>query len=100
MSVHGNLAFPLDMAKGDPAATRERVVEMARALGIDSMLDRRPATQQLYGDPATAFVAAFLSSPQINLLQASARAVQGEGLELYLGPTDCACPGRIGGRPH
>jgi multiple sugar transport system ATP-binding protein len=177
MSVHGNLAFPLDMAKGDPAATRERVVEMARALGIDSMLDRLPATlsggqrqrvamgramvreptlflmdeplssldaalraelrmeigslvralgvttvyvthdqvealtladriavmdrgvlqdvgtpQQLYGDPATAFVAAFLSSPQINLLQASARAVQGEGLELYLGPHRLCVP--------
>ncbi|MGI8335314.1 ABC transporter ATP-binding protein [Actinomadura scrupuli] len=194
LSVRGNLSFPLDMAKGgDPSATRERVVEMARALGIDSMLDRRPATlsggqrqrvamgramvreptlflmdeplssldaalraelrmeigslvralgvttvyvthdqvealtladriaildqgvlqdvgtpQQLYDDPATTFVAAFLSSPQLNLLQATGQAVPGQGLVLHLGPqrlcvpwTDRRAPALMGchGRP-
>ncbi|MCW2883797.1 MAG: Multiple sugar transport system ATP-binding protein [Streptosporangiaceae bacterium] len=178
LSVRGNLSFPLEMLKGgDAAATRERVVEMARALGIDSMLDRRPATlsggqrqrvamgramvreptlflmdeplssldaalraelrmeigslvralgvttvyvthdqvealtladriaimdqgvlqdvgtpQQLYDDPATTFVAAFLSSPQINLLQATGQAIQGEGLLLHLGPQRLCVP--------
>jgi multiple sugar transport system ATP-binding protein len=177
LSVRGNMSFPLDMAKGDPGATRERVVEMARALGIDSMLDRLPETlsggqrqrvamgramvreptlflmdeplssldaalraelrmeigslvralgvttiyvthdqvealtladriaimnrgvlqdvgspQQVYDDPATAFVAAFLSSPQINLLHATAQAVQGEGLVLHLGPQRVCVP--------
>jgi multiple sugar transport system ATP-binding protein len=177
LSVRGNMSFPLDMAKGDSSSTRERVVEMARALGIDSMLDRRPATlsggqrqrvamgramvreptvflmdeplssldaalraelrmeigsmvralgattiyvthdqvealtladriaimdqgvlqdvgtpQQLYADPATMFVSAFLSSPQMNLLQATAQAIQGEGLLLHLGPQRLCVP--------
>jgi multiple sugar transport system ATP-binding protein len=166
-SVRGNLAFPLELSHGDPARTRERVVELAKALGIDSMLDRFPGTlsggqrqrvamgravirepsiflmdeplsnldaamrsemrmeigglvrslgvttlyvthdqtealtladrmailrdgalqdvgtpQQLYADPATMFVAAFLSSPPINLLRAIAYASQEEGIIL------------------
>jgi multiple sugar transport system ATP-binding protein len=169
-SVRRNLAFPLELSHGDPARTRERVVELAKALGIDSMLDRFPGTlsggqrqrvamgravirepsiflmdeplsnldaamrselrmeigglvrslgvttlyvthdqtealtladrmailrdgvlqdvgtpQQLYADPATMFVAAFLSASPINLLRAVAYASQDEGIILDFG---------------
>ncbi|MCT9933360.1 ATP-binding cassette domain-containing protein [Planotetraspora sp. A-T 1434] len=43
-TVRGNLAFPLEIAKADPALVRERVVELSRALHIDETLDRRPGT--------------------------------------------------------
>jgi multiple sugar transport system ATP-binding protein len=176
-SVRGNLAFPLELSHGDPARTRERVVELAKALGIDSMLDRLPGTlsggqrqrvamgravirepsiflmdeplsnldaamrselrmeigglvrslgvttlyvthdqtealtladrmailrdgvlqdvgtpQQLYSDPATMFVAAFLSSPPINLLRAIASADQDEGIILDFGTQRLVIP--------
>jgi multiple sugar transport system ATP-binding protein len=41
--------------------------------------------QQVYDDPATMFVAAFLSSPPINLVRASVWAEQNEGIVLGLG---------------
>jgi multiple sugar transport system ATP-binding protein len=176
-SVRGNLAFPLELSRDDPARTRERVVELAKALGIDSMLDRLPGTlsggqrqrvamgravirepsiflmdeplsnldaamrselrmeigglvrslgvttlyvthdqtealtladrmailrdgmlqdvgtpQQLYADPATMFVAAFLSSPPINLLRAIAYADQDEGIILDFGTQRLVIP--------
>ena len=169
-SVRGNLSFPLEISRDDPARTREKVVELAKALGIESMLDRLPGTlsggqrqrvamgravirepsiflmdeplsnldaalrselrmeigglirslgvttlyvthdqiealtladrmailrdgvlqdvgtpQQLYDDPATMFVAAFLSQPPINLLLATAVASQEEGIILDFG---------------
>jgi multiple sugar transport system ATP-binding protein len=169
-SVRRNLSFPLEIARDDPNATREKVVELARALGIQTMLDRLPATlsggqrqrvamgraiirepsiflmdeplsnldatmrtdlrmeigalvrsigvttlyvthdqvealaladriailqegvlqdvgtpQQLYEDPATMFVAGFLSSPPINLLRATAYAIQEQGVVLDFG---------------
>jgi multiple sugar transport system ATP-binding protein len=176
-SVRGNLAFPLELSHGDPARTRERVVELAKALGIDSMLDRLPGTlsggqrqrvamgravirepsiflmdeplsnldaamrselrmeigglvrslgvttlyvthdqtealtladrmailrdgvlqdvgtpQQLYADPATMFVAAFLSASPINLLRAFAYASQDEGIILDFGTQRLVIP--------
>jgi multiple sugar transport system ATP-binding protein len=176
-SVRGNLAFPLELSHSDPATTRERVVELAKALGIDSMLDRFPGTlsggqrqrvamgravirepsiflmdeplsnldaamrselrmeigglvrslgvttlyvthdqaealtladrmailrdgvlqdvgtpQQLYADPATMFVAAFLSSPPINLLRAIAYADRDEGIILDFGTQRLVIP--------
>jgi multiple sugar transport system ATP-binding protein len=176
-SVRGNLAFPLEIARGDPAQTKEKVVELARALGIDSMLDRLPSTlsggqrqrvamgravirepsiflmdeplsnldaalrselrmeigglvrslgvttlyvthdqvealtladrmaimrdglvqdvgtpMQLYNDPATMFVAAFLSQPPINLLQATAYASQEEGITFDFGAQRLTVP--------
>ncbi len=176
-SVRGNLAFPLELSHGDPAKTRERVVELAKALGVDSMLDRFPGTlsggqrqrvamgravirepsiflmdeplsnldaamrselrmeigglvrslgvttlyvthdqtealtladrmailrdgilqdvgtpQQLYADPATMFVAAFLSSPPINLLRAIAYADRDEGIILDFGTQRLVIP--------
>ncbi|GII27881.1 ABC transporter ATP-binding protein [Planotetraspora mira] len=43
-TVRGNISFPLEIAKTDPATVKERVVELSRALHIDETLDRRPAT--------------------------------------------------------
>ncbi|HEU5157661.1 MAG TPA: ATP-binding cassette domain-containing protein [Streptosporangiaceae bacterium] len=176
-SVRGNLSFPLELSHSDPVRTREKVVELAKALGIDSMLDRFPGTlsggqrqrvamgravirepaiflmdeplsnldasmrselrmeigglvrslgvttlyvthdqtealtladrmailrdgvlqdvgtpQQLYADPATMFVAAFLSSPPINLLRAIASASQDEGIILDFGTQRLVIP--------
>jgi multiple sugar transport system ATP-binding protein len=176
-SVRGNLSFPLELSRDDPTRARERVVELAKALGIESMLDRFPSTlsggqrqrvamgravirepsiflmdeplsnldasmrselrmeigglirslgvttlyvthdqtealtladrmailrdgilqdvgtpQQLYADPATMFVAAFLSSPPINLLRAIAFANQDEGIILDFGTQRLVIP--------
>ncbi|MFC6080626.1 ABC transporter ATP-binding protein [Sphaerisporangium aureirubrum] len=169
-TVRGNLAFPLEIAKADPAMVRERVVELSRALHIDETLERRPGTlsggqrqrvamgraivrqpslflmdeplsnldasmrtelrmeisslvralgvttiyvthdqvealtladriailnrgvlqdvgtpAQIYNDPATAFVASFLSSQQLNLLSATVRTPQNQYILLDFG---------------
>ena len=169
-TVRGNLAFPLEIAKADPAHVKERVVELARGLHIDEMLDRKPGTlsggqrqrvamgraivrqpslflmdeplsnldagmrtelrmeiaalvralgvttiyvthdqvealsladriailnrgvlqdvgtpTQVYNDPATAFVASFLNSQQLNLLEALVRTPQNQFVLLDFG---------------
>ncbi|GAB3279596.1 sn-glycerol-3-phosphate ABC transporter ATP-binding protein UgpC [Actinocorallia lasiicapitis] len=43
-SVRENLAFPLRIAREDHGEIRAKVTELARALGIDQTLDRRPQT--------------------------------------------------------
>ncbi len=43
-TVRGNMAFPLEIAKADPALVRERVTELSKALHIDETLERRPGT--------------------------------------------------------
>ncbi len=43
-TVRGNMAFPLEIAKADPAMVRERVTELSKALHIDETLERRPGT--------------------------------------------------------
>ncbi len=43
MSVRGNLAFPLRMRRMSRAERDRRVGEAARALGIETLLDKRPA---------------------------------------------------------
>jgi multiple sugar transport system ATP-binding protein len=176
-SVRGNLSFPLEISRDDPEMSRRRVVELARALGLEAMLDRPPGTlsggqrqrvamgravirepsiflmdeplsnldaamrgelrmeigalirslgvttlyvthdqvealtladrmailrggvlqdvgtpQQLYDDPATMFVAAFLSSPPINLLHATAHASQEHGVILDFGAQRLVVP--------
>ena len=170
-TVRGNIAFPLEIAKSDPALVRERVTELSKALHIDETLDRRPGTlsggqrqrvamgraivrrpklflmdeplsnldagmrtelrmeisalvrslgvttiyvthdqvealtladriailnrgvlqdvgtpAQIYNDPATAFVAAFLNSQQLNLLAATVRTPQNAYVLLDFGP--------------
>ncbi|MFG2086777.1 MULTISPECIES: ABC transporter ATP-binding protein [unclassified Spirillospora] len=176
-TVKGNMMFPLEVSGDDRAEASAKVVELARALGINSMIDRMPGTlsggqrqraaigralirepslflmdeplssldaglrtelrveiaalvrstgtttvyvthdqveamtmadrmavlrdgvledvgnpEQIYEDPATVFVAAFLSSPPINLLHATLWAVEGEGLLLDFGPQRLSVP--------
>ncbi|GGS48647.1 sugar ABC transporter ATP-binding protein [Planobispora rosea] len=43
-TVRGNLSFPLEIAKADPALVQERVTELSKALHIDETLNRRPGT--------------------------------------------------------
>ncbi|SEG10843.1 multiple sugar transport system ATP-binding protein [Thermomonospora echinospora] len=43
-TVRDNIGFPLEIARADQAEASARVVEMARALGIDPTLDRLPGT--------------------------------------------------------
>ncbi|MEV4114560.1 ATP-binding cassette domain-containing protein [Nonomuraea sp. NPDC049695] len=176
-TVRGNIAFPLEIAKSDPAMVRERVTELSKALHIDETLDRRPGTlsggqrqrvamgraivrqpklflmdeplsnldagmrtelrmeisalvrslgvttiyvthdqvealtladriaimnrgvlqdvgtpAQIYNDPATAFVAAFLNSQQLNLLAAGVRTPQNQYVMLDFGPHRLTLP--------
>ncbi|MFS2291846.1 MAG: ABC transporter ATP-binding protein [Actinomadura sp.] len=176
-TVRGNMMFPLEVSGEDRAEAGAKVVELARALGINTMIDRLPGTlsggqrqraaigralirepqlflmdeplssldarlrtelrieiaglvrstgtttvyvthdqveamtmadrmavlrdgvledvgtpEQIYEDPATVFVAAFLSSPPINLLHATLWAVEGEGLLLDLGSQRLSVP--------
>ncbi|MEV1177186.1 ATP-binding cassette domain-containing protein [Nonomuraea sp. NPDC049784] len=176
-TVRGNIAFPLEIAKSDPAMVRDRVTELSKALHIDETLDRRPGTlsggqrqrvamgraivrqpklflmdeplsnldagmrtelrmeisalvrslgvttiyvthdqvealtladriailnrgvlqdvgtpAQIYNDPATAFVAAFLNSQQLNLLAAGVRTPQNQYVMLDFGPHRLTLP--------
>ncbi|MEU8322123.1 ATP-binding cassette domain-containing protein [Nonomuraea sp. NPDC048881] len=176
-TVRGNIAFPLEIAKSDPAMVRDRVTELSKALHIDETLDRRPGTlsggqrqrvamgraivrqpklflmdeplsnldagmrtelrmeisalvrslgvttiyvthdqvealtladriailnrgvlqdvgtpAQIYNDPATAFVAAFLNSQQLNLLAAGVRTPQNQYVMLDFGPHRLTMP--------
>ncbi|MFI6602634.1 ABC transporter ATP-binding protein [Nonomuraea sp. NPDC050536] len=176
-TVRGNIAFPLEIAKSDPAMVRERVTELSKALHIDETLERRPGTlsggqrqrvamgraivrqpklflmdeplsnldagmrtelrmeisalvrslgvttiyvthdqvealtladriailnrgvlqdvgtpAQIYNDPATAFVAAFLNSQQLNLLAATVRTPQNQYVLLDFGPHRLTIP--------
>ncbi|MED7923800.1 ATP-binding cassette domain-containing protein [Nonomuraea sp. LP-02] len=176
-TVRGNIAFPLEIAKSDPALVRERVTELSKVLHIDETLDRRPGTlsggqrqrvamgraivrqpklflmdeplsnldagmrtelrmeisalvrslgvttiyvthdqvealtladriailnrgvlqdvgtpAQIYNDPATAFVAAFLNSQQLNLLAATVRTPQNQYVLLDFGPHRLTMP--------
>ncbi|MEU5992666.1 ATP-binding cassette domain-containing protein [Spirillospora sp. NPDC047418] len=176
-TVKGNMMFPLEVSGDDRAEAGAKVVELARALGLNTMIDRLPRTlsggqrqraaigralirepslflmdeplssldaglrtelrveiaalvrstgtttvyvthdqveamtmadrmavlrdgvledvgtpEQIYEDPATVFVAAFLSSPPINLMQATLWAIEGEGLLLDFGPQRLLVP--------
>ncbi|MER7499456.1 ATP-binding cassette domain-containing protein [Nonomuraea pusilla] len=176
-TVRGNMAFPLEIAKSDPALVRERVSELSRVLQIEETLDRRPGTlsggqrqrvamgraivrqpklflmdeplsnldagmrtelrmeisalvrslgvttvyvthdqvealtladriaimnrgvlqdvgtpAQIYNDPATAFVAAFLNSQQLNLAAATVRTPQNQYVMLDFGPHQLVLP--------
>ncbi len=48
--------------------------------------------QQVYDDPATVFTAAFLSAPPINLVRASVRADQNDGVVLGFGDQHLSMP--------
>ncbi|PZG21967.1 ABC transporter ATP-binding protein [Nonomuraea aridisoli] len=176
-TVRGNISFPLEIARSDPALVHERVTELSKALHIEETLERRPGTlsggqrqrvamgraivrqprlflmdeplsnldagmrtelrmeisalvrslgvttiyvthdqvealtladriailnrgvlqdigtpAQIYNDPATAFVAAFLNSQQLNLLAADVRTPQNQYVMLDFGPHRLTMP--------
>ncbi|MEW2352823.1 ABC transporter ATP-binding protein [Spirillospora sp. NPDC029432] len=76
--------------------THDQVEAMTMADRIavlrDGVLEDVGTPEQIYRDPATVFVAAFLSSPPINLLQATAWAVQDEGVVLDFGARRLTVP--------
>ncbi|MFC5750093.1 ABC transporter ATP-binding protein [Actinomadura rugatobispora] len=76
--------------------THDQVEAMTMADRIavlrDGVLEDVGTPEQIYRDPATVFVAAFLSSPPINLLQATAWAVQDRGVVLDFGPQQVTVP--------
>ena len=76
--------------------THDQVEAMTMADRIavlrDGVLEDVGTPEQIYQDPATLFVAAFLSSPPINLLQGTAWAVQDLGVVLELGPQRLTVP--------
>jgi len=68
MRVRDNIAFPLKMRKADRGEVRERVAEVARLLGIEHLLDRKPG--QLSGGQRqrVAIGRAIVRRPQAFLL--------------------------------
>ncbi|MFF5263326.1 ABC transporter ATP-binding protein [Actinomadura viridis] len=76
--------------------THDQVEAMTMADRIavlrDGVLEDVGTPEQIYQDPATVFVAAFLSSPPINLLQATAWAVQDRGVVLDFGSSRLTVP--------
>jgi multiple sugar transport system ATP-binding protein len=42
MSIHDNIAFPLKMRKKSKSQIQEKVIQMAKLLGIKDLLDRKP----------------------------------------------------------
>jgi multiple sugar transport system ATP-binding protein len=67
-SVRSNIAFPLELAREDADETKIKVTEMARALGIDSMLDRKPATLSGGQRQRVAMGRAMVRDPQVFLM--------------------------------
>src|SRR6266496_3566779 len=96
-SVRDNLAFPLRVARMDEPTIDARVSEIAHSLGIEKTLDRRPSRlsggerqdvgepTRVYSAPATAFVAAFMSSPPISLVWATIWVVNGDRIVIDFG---------------
>jgi len=67
-TVRENLAFGLQMRHVDRARIEERVREVARSLGIDSLLDRRPAALSGGQRQRVALGRAIVRSPKAFLL--------------------------------
>jgi ABC-type sugar transport system ATPase subunit len=67
-TVRENLAFGLQMRQVDPARIEERVREVATTLGIDTLLDRRPAALSGGQRQRVALGRAIVRSPKAFLL--------------------------------
>jgi len=68
MSVRGNLAFPLRVARQAPEAVSERVADLAAALGVGDTLDRRPGQLSGGQKQRVAMGRAIIREPQVFLL--------------------------------
>ena len=98
MSVYDNMAFGLKLRKVPKAEIDKSVHEAAKILDIEHLLDRKPKAlsggqrqrvamgrQNLYNTPNNIFVAGFIGSPQMNLVDA---AVSQEGSQAVLKMSD------------
>ena len=68
MSVAGNLAFGLKLRGMDKAAVAERVAAAAKTLGLDDMLERKPAALSGGQRQRVALGRALVRQPQVFLL--------------------------------
>ncbi len=68
MSVADNLAFGLRMRRVDPQTTQERVAEVAKALGIAELLQRKPSQLSGGQQQRVALGRAIARQPQVFLL--------------------------------
>ncbi|GAA3237214.1 ABC transporter ATP-binding protein [Actinocorallia longicatena] len=67
-SVRDNISFPLKLSKENPEETYGKVTEMARALGLDTMLSRRPGTLSGGQRQRVAMGRAMVRDPQVFLM--------------------------------
>jgi multiple sugar transport system ATP-binding protein len=66
----------------------------------DGVLQQVDTPQRLYDAPANLFVASFVGSPSMNLLQATVARDNGRGISLRVGETEVDLPGDVvGARP-
>src|SRR6266511_2682876 len=82
MTVEENLAFGLQLRKTPKQEQQRRVGDVAKMLGLEPYLKRKPAAlsdgqlqqvdtpQSLFDRPANLFVATFIGSPSMNLVEA------------------------------
>jgi ABC-type sugar transport system ATPase subunit len=106
LSVADNIAFGLRLRKTPSHIVRERVAWASKLLGLEQYLDRKPKQlsggqrqrvamgraivrepQRLYDRPANLFVASFIGSPAMNLVEAQVR-VQNGSATLQLGENE------------
>src|ERR671924_525216 len=74
MSVRHNIGYGLKVRRAPKPEIKRRVEEVAQLLGLEDMLDGRilqaDAPQTLYQEPVDLFVAAFIGTPAMNLVEA------------------------------
>jgi multiple sugar transport system ATP-binding protein len=68
MTVQENLSFALKMRKVDPKIRRERVQAVAKSLGLENLLQRKPAQLSGGQQQRVALGRAIVRSPQVFLL--------------------------------
>lgn len=68
MTVRENIKFPLDNLKWDKKKAEERVVEVAKIVKIDQLLDRKPAQLSGGQQQRVAIARALAKKPEILLL--------------------------------
>src|SRR5690606_6235499 len=67
-TVRGNMMFPLEVSGDDRAEAGAKVVELARALGINTMIDRLPGTLSGGQRQRAAIGRALIREPQLFLM--------------------------------
>ncbi len=68
MSVFDNIAFPLKLQRRPKNEIRERVVEVAKILGIEELLDRKPSQLSGGQQQRVALARALVKEPQVFLM--------------------------------